>query len=208
MKKYWVKERNQIIGLLVLIGLGSFLTYQWAQLKYSTFMLKTILLNALALVGIGFWIWSTIKGLSNYKRTRLKSHLIAPFIGLFFILLIVGINESIEAEFDKPTLIRAYYDGDYNGVHIDFKTDGTYIVDAHAIGLSEFKYGEYKQDGNRMILNGEEKDRSLESDLLEIRDIAEGEGDQLEGAYIFQIDSKGEELDQAIRFRIVEDNRK
>lgn len=96
-------------------------------------MFDGIIFGGIALIGIAYWIWSTTKDIKQYKQTKSNRFLIGAILGILFIGLIIGLNWKNNSEFNKPTLVRAYYDGDFNGTSIDFKTDGTYIFDNHAI---------------------------------------------------------------------------
>ncbi len=140
--------------------------------------------------------------------TKNNRFLIGLILGVLFIGLITGLNWKNKSEFNKPTLIRAYYDGDFNGTSIDFKTDGTYIFDNHSIGLSEYVYGKYKINGQSISLDRNEIDNVIKTDILEIKDITENGIDYLAGTYILQIKSNGNEIEQATKFRVVKDNRK
>ncbi|WP_205318036.1 hypothetical protein [Kordia sp. SMS9] len=131
-----------------------------------------------------------------------------PSIGIAFIAVIAGLNWKNNAEFNKQTLVRAYYDGDFNGTSIDFKEDGTYIFDNQAIGFSTYVYGNYKINGQSIRLERSEIDNVIKTDLLEIKNIVENGIDHLAGTYIFQIEPNGNELKLATKFRVVEDNRK
>ncbi len=122
-------------------------------------------------------------------------------------ITIFGINWRNESDLNKPTLVRVFYDGDFNGTGIDFKTDVTYIFDNFAIGLSDFTYGTYKIEGQKITLDKNEIENVIKTNLLEIKDIKENGVDYLAGEYLFQIDQNGSEMKTAIKFRVVEDNR-
>lgn len=99
-----------------------------------------------------------------------------------------------------------FYDGDFNGVGLDFKTDGTYIYDDWAIGISEFQYGTYTINGDKISIN--DTNRCVTSRLLEIRNMeyTTYQDSVKKEKYLFQVDDKGEVIDD-LSFRVVEDNR-
>lgn len=203
-----VKNKKQVIRLIVILGIGLFLTYRIYQFRFSSFMFDGIIFGGIALFGIAYWIWSTKKDIKQYKLTKNNRFLIGPIIGILFIGLIIGLNWKNNSEFNKPTLLRAYYDGDFNGTSIDFKTDGTYIFDNHAIGFSEYVYGKYKINGQSISLDRNEIDNVIKTDFLEIKDITKNGVDYLAGTYLLQIKPNGNEIERATKFRVVEDNRK
>jgi Leucine-rich repeat (LRR) protein len=112
----------------------------------------------------------------------------------------------INNNFNKPTLLRVYYDGDYNGTSIDFKTDETYIFDNSAIGLSSYFYGTYKINGNKITMDKDTIDNLTNLKYLEIRDkqIEEMES----GMYLYQVDSSGNLIKHSDKYRVIIDNRK
>ena len=130
-------------------------------------------------------------------------------ISLILILIISGLLISILAifdirrqiNFDKPSLLKVFYDGDFNGTSIDFKTDGTYIFDNAAIGLSNYFYGTYKITDNSIIMDKDLLDNLDHFKYLEIR---EKENEDL---YLYQIDSLGNLIETSTQFRVVMDNR-
>lgn len=203
-----MKTRNHLIRIITLIIIGAYLIYQFYQLKFSSFLWREFLLGIVIFIGLSFWIWLSFKDFKLYKSTRKRRFLIGPILGAIFSGLIIGISLKNKSEFNKPTLVRAYYDGDFNGTSIDFKTDGTYIFDNHAIGFSEYVYGKYKINGQSIKLDRNEIENVIKTDQLEIKEIAKDGIDYLAGAYIFQIETNGNEIERATKFRVVEDNRK
>jgi len=161
----------------------------------------------IALIGFIYWLWSVYKDYNSYKITRTSKYLIGPVLGLIFLITIIGINWKNESDLNKPTLVRVFYDGDFNGTGIDFKTDGTYILDNSAIGLSDYTYGNYKISGQKITLDKNEIDNVIKTDLLEIKDIKEDGIDYIAGKYLLQIDPNGNEIKKATKFRVVVDNR-
>jgi hypothetical protein len=129
-------------------------------------------------------------------------------LGIVFTIIIWKWNSQINEKFDKPTLVRIFYDGDFNGTGIDFKTDGTYIFDNSAIGLSNYLYGEYEISGNKIILDKSNLDNVVKTNRLEIRPKSIEYFDRTESEqYVFQINEIGNILENVTEFRVVVDNR-
>ena len=178
------------------------------QSKYSTFLFDSIIFGIPAIVGIAFWTWSIFTDFKNsrYKKNLVK--LITPIAGLIFASIIFIMSLTINSTFNKPTLLRIYYDGDFNGVGIDFKTDGTYIFDNSAIGLSDYQYGNYEINVNKIILDKNEMDNTIKTNRLEIYAKTIEYPDRTETEdYVCQVNEKGARLKNMIEFRVVIDNR-
>ncbi|RZK56817.1 MAG: hypothetical protein EOO87_04490 [Pedobacter sp.] len=116
---------------------------------------------------------------------------------------------KIQRKFNQPTLIKVFYDGDYNGTAIDFKKDGTYIFDNSAIGLSDYTYGTYKINGNNIILDTDQIDNLTDLKQLKIheKEINYQDGIKKE-LYLFQVDTNGKIIDRTTEYRVTIDNRK
>ena len=172
-------------------------------------MFDSIIFGGIALIGIVYWLWSINKDLKQYKSTKNSRLLIGTILGIVFIGLILVMNWKNNSDLNKPTLVRVYYDGDFNGTSIDFKTDGTYIFDNSAIGLSDYVYGKYEINGNRIILDKNNLDNVVMTNQLEIRPKTIEYSDRKEVEnYVYQIDKKGNVLKNETEFRIVVDNHK
>jgi hypothetical protein len=177
-----MKDKNHLIRLIIILGIGIFLSYRIYQFRFSSFLFDTFIIGGIAVVGILFWLWSINKDFKKYKSTKNKRFWIGGIIGIVFIGLIFGLYLKNNAEFNKPTLVRVYYDGDFNG--------------------------NYKIDGQKIILDKKEIDNVIKTDLLELKDIKENGIDYLAGKYLFQVKPSGKEIERATKFRVVIDNRK
>ncbi|MBU2994810.1 hypothetical protein KO500_00075 [Cellulophaga baltica] len=208
LRKNRMKDKNHLIRLIIILGIGTFLSYRIYQFRFSSFLFDVFIVGGISIIGFLFWIWSIRKDYKKYKATKNKRFWIGGIIGIVFIGLIFGIYLKNNAEFNKPTLVRVYYDGDFNGTSIDFKTDGTYIFDNFAIGFSDYVHGNYKINGQLITLDKKEIDNVIKTDLLEIKDLKENGIDHLAGKYLFQIESNGKEIERSTKFRVVIDNRK
>lgn len=109
---------------------------------------------------------------------------------------------KINREFEKPSLLNVFYDGDYNGRGIDFKTDGSYIMDEMAIGFIDYSYGTYSIRNNKTTLNPPTKGGHHDIRYMLILDSKDGSD-----LFAMQTDSLGNILDEYIKYRIVVDNR-
>ncbi|WKW45474.1 hypothetical protein P3875_06695 [Myroides sp. JBRI-B21084] len=102
--------------------------------------------------------------------------------------------------------MKVFYDGDFNGTGIDFKTDGTYIFDNSAIGISDYFYGTYRIDENKITMDKDTIDNLTNFKFLEIKDkeLEQGKTD----LFLYQVDSLGNAIERSDEFRVTIDNRK
>lgn len=202
-----MKYKNQIIRLIIIVIIGVFLTYRIYQFRFSSFVFDLILVGGIAIIGFLYWLWTVYKDVKLYKIKKTKRFLIGPILGLFFIGVITGIIWKNESDLNKPTLIRVYYDGDFNGTGSDFKTDGTYIFNNSAIGLSDYTYGSYKIKGQKIKLDKKEIDNVIKSNILEFK-VQKTNKTTESVNYLVQIRDDGNKLENASEFRVIVDNRK
>jgi hypothetical protein len=201
-----VADKKHIFRLIIILGIGIFLTYKIYQFRFSNFVFDYLIFLGIAIIGFVFWLWTVYKDYKKYTTKRVSKYLIGPILGLIFLITIFGINWKNESDLNKPTLVRVFYDGDFNGTGIDFKTDGTYIFDNSAIGLSDYTYGSYKINGQNITLDKNEIDNVIKSNILEFR-VKEINGTDKTENYLFQIESNGNVLKNETEFRVVVDNR-
>ena len=204
-----MKNLKYIIRVIGILTVGLLLVKMTYQFKYSTFMFDLIFFGGLTIIGLVFLIWSLFTDLKDFRTEKKIISLIPIGLAIVFTTTIWIWNFRINSNFDKPTLVRIFYDGDFNGTGIDFKTDGTYIFDNSAIGLSDFIYGTYQINGNRIILDKKTLDNVIVTNQLEIRPKLIEYSDRTETEkYVFQIDENGNLIENSTEFRLVVDNRK
>ena len=206
LKKNRLTDKKHIFRLIIILGIGIFLTYKIYQFRFSSFVFDYLIFLGIAIIGFVYWLWTVFRDFKKYKTKRQSKYLIGPFIGFILIIIIFGINWKNESNLNKPTLVRVFYDGDFNGTSIDFKTDGTYIFDNSAIGLSDYTYGTYKISGQKITLDKIEIDNVIKTNTLEFRN-KEMNGTDKQENYLFQIEQNGKILKNETEFRVVIDNR-
>src|SRR5690554_2970376 len=120
-----MKNWKYIVRLIGISVVGILLLKMTYQFKFSAFMFDFFVFGLLALIGLIFLIWSIFADLKQFRIHKKLFSLIPIGLGIIFTAVICVWNWKINSNFDKPTLVRIYYDGDFNGTSIDFKTDGT-----------------------------------------------------------------------------------
>jgi hypothetical protein len=194
------------IRLILILIIGGLLTYFAYQSQFKTFFFESIIELGLILLGIAIFIGTLFSEIKNYKKNRQLKTLALTILCIIFTFIIAIFHIRTQINFNKPTLLKVFYDGDFNGTGIDFKTDGTYIFDNSAIGISDYFYGTYKITNDRITMDKDQFDNLTNLKYLEIR---EGKTENnATDLYLYQIDSLGNLIDNLQEFRVTIDNRK
>ena len=192
--------------MTILIGL--LIMYKTYQFKYSDFIFDGIIYSVIGLIGFIVWGIFLSKDLKLYKEQKRVKYLTTSIIGGISLITILGISWSINKNFNKPTLVKVFYDGDFNGTGIDFKKDGTYIFDNFCLG-SNYEYGTYQINGDEIELDRNEIDNVIKSNRLKIAlKTINYQEEVKEENYVFQVDEYGDKMKNEIEFRVTIDNRK
>lgn len=193
------------IRLVLILLIGGLLTYYAFQSQFKTFFFDGIIELGLAIIGIIIFIWTITTDFKIYKVEKKIRNFALTILCLMISFIYMTFHILTINKFNKQTLLKVYYDGDYNGTGIDFKTDGTYIFDNSAIGLSDFFYGKYKIIGNKITMDKDKFDNLTNLKYLEIRE-RKNENNMNE-LYLYQIDSLGNLIENSDEFRVTIDNR-
>lgn len=208
-------NKNKILRIVLLTFFGSLYIYKLYKISEDDFFLDGIILLFIKVVGLLFLTWTIFKDFIEYKQTKKLTAYIPTFIGSFFILTISSLYFYQDIRSNSPTLIRAYYDGDYNGFSVDLKVNGNYIM-ANGSGLGQsYFYGTYLINDSIITLDKSNIDKVITTDKLVIRtitnifqqDTIDGD-DTTQKDYIIQVDKNWKELNTNFRFRVTVDNRK
>jgi len=194
------------IRLLLILLIGGLLTYFAFQSQFKTFFFDSIIELGLLLLGLSISIWTLVTDIKNYRTNRQLKTFALTILCLAFAFFIATFHIRTQINFNKPTLLKVFYDGDFNGTGIDFKTDGTYIFDNSAIGLSDYFYGTYKIANNRITMDKDQFDNLTNLKYLEIRE--KKTENNTTDLYLYQIDSVGNLIGNSDEFRVTIDNRK
>jgi|SRR5690554_198911 len=199
----------KIFRLILILFVGGYLTYLTYSFQFQSFFGDAIIWFLLIVVGFLIFIWTILKDFKVYKVDKRIQNFALTFLCLTFISTILILEFKIQRTFNKPTLIKVFYDGDYNGTAIDFKKDGTFIFDNSAIGLNDYTYGTYEINGNKITLDRDQIDNitNLKHLKIEEKQINYQDGTKKE-LYLFQVDTDGKLIDRGFEYRVTIDNRK
>ncbi len=192
--------------LIVLIG--CFLIYYTYNSKYQVSIFDSLFWVILIAAGIPLLFWTLYKDFISFKINKEFPILLPSIISLIIISIISILEFKNYRDFNKPTLLRAYYDGDINGTGIDFKLDGTYIFNSSAIGFTDYNYGTYKIEGQKFIIDQNKIDEIIESSILEVQKQNAEDSESLNAEnYLIQITKQGNKIPNSTEFKVVIDNR-
>jgi hypothetical protein len=206
--------KNKIWRILPLTVFGTWFTYKLYKSAFIDFFFDGIIFLFIGVIGLSIFIWTIRKDLQEYKLSKTLTSYLPTMTGLTFILTILALHLYQDNKINSPTLIRAFYDGGYNGFSIDLKENGDYIM-ANGSGLGQsYFYGTYTIQDSIVTLDKSNIDNVITTNKLVIRpitnifqqDTIEGE-DTIYTDWIFQIDKNGKELNNDLHLRVTDDNR-
>jgi hypothetical protein len=195
--------KPRLILVLLLGGVMAFLAY---RSKYQTFFFADEIWRFLIFCGVILFVYAVIKDVKNYRLNKQLRHLSTTITAVIFIIVIQLMKYNTSKNFNKPSLLKVFYSGDFNGTAIDFKRDGTYIFDNSSIGQSDYLYGTYQITGNKIIIDKNDLDNVVTTSILEIRDKQVEHSGSYE-KYLYQLSKDGQVINNATEFRVVVDNR-
>lgn len=196
-----------LIKIALTLALGFKLLGKTYQFKYHNVFFEFEMYLLMILIALAIWAYFVYKDLEIFKKSRQKKYLLNLAIGSSFIIAIINANWVVSANFNKPTLMYVYYDGDYNGIAMDFKKEGTYIFNNYCLG-SVYQYGTYEIQGNDITLDKAQLSTVFYSKFLKIMPSQIPDEDTTyRDYYAYQMKANGDTLISDIRFRVVVDNR-
>ncbi len=199
-----MSANNHRLRIVLTAILGAILMNSVFQFKYSDFIFDILTFGVLGTLGITLGILIIRIDWVIYKKTSHKKYLVSSILWAVILFSMVLINWKIESDFNKPTLLKIFYDGDFNGTGIDFKLDGTYIFNSFCLG-SSYQYGKYQIEGDKIILDKSEIENIIKTSFLRV--LPPSLEARNEDHYVYQINENGAILENVTKFRVVEDNR-
>ncbi len=199
-------QRNKhLIRIISLIIVGLYISIRLISTADESFIFDFFPYLIAGFIFLVIFIYNLYKDLCEFfDSNRIKSFL-STFIGLFFIVLIFGINYKLDLRDSSPIIIKAFYDGGYNGVGLELREDNTYkITNGSGLGGEDFR-GTFKINDSLVILDKSSIDNVIKSEYLIIPNPTKDSSD----SYIYQYDTNTKSIiTEELSFRITEDNRK
>ncbi|WP_027002324.1 hypothetical protein [Hugenholtzia roseola] len=205
-------QDNKILRTILVTVFGAWFAYKLYQTYQDDFFLDGIILLIIALIGLLVLIWTIRKDLKAFQTSQKLTSYLPTFIGLLFILANIGLFYYQNNKINTPTLIRAFYDGDFNGFSVDFKKNGNYVI-ANGSGLGQrYFYGTYTLKDSLITIDKSSISTCIKTNKFVIRTENYYPKDNIhliksKANYITQIDEKGNEIDREFRLRVIEDSR-
>ncbi len=196
----------KLVRAILLIIVSLVLIYLTFNFKNQTFFFDSIIWCFFLVLGIILFLWNFFLEMNSFFANKKIKNLALTISAIIVAILIVVLDNKIQSNFEKPSLLKVFYDGDFNGVGIDFKKDGTYIFDNSTIGLSDYSYVKYKINGNLITLDKSHFENIIHSKNLKIVEQINFSDSSKEN-YLYKIDKNGEILKNEFSFRIVHDFR-
>ncbi len=198
-----MKEKSKIFVLLLS---GILFAYVLFQSYHYDNILKIFILIIFGGIGLYIFYNGIFDDIKNHKITKdLKSYKLT-FIGIFFVILNLGIFSYYEIKINTKSLLKT----EYGNIIADFKTDKNYIIKIGSWASKKHFYGTYTLNDSLIILDRKCKNREEISDKLVIRqnknEIENTETLKIKN-YLIGIDKNGNEISNS-ELIIIEDNRK
>jgi len=197
-----MKKSSSILIFSLLIIIGVYYLYFSVRNIDNTFIFDGVIYFLLILLFIVFYIitfrndFKTFKVLKNYKSFLFTA------IGSLIIILNIGCHLYLSSRDNSEVVLKAFYDGDYNGSSLEFRKDGTYkFGNGSGLGVS-IQRGYYSMNDSIITLDKDDIDKVIESKTLVIRSKLSGTD-----VKILQIDKNFNLIAKATEFRVVQDKR-
>src|SRR5690554_5423862 len=104
----------KIIRLILILIIGGLLTHLTYKFQFQVFFGEAIIWFLLIIIGILILIWTIIKDIKLYNSEKKIQNFGMTFLCIAFVGIILTLEIKIQKNFNKPTLLKVYYDGDFN----------------------------------------------------------------------------------------------
>lgn len=193
-------KKNWLIIPLVITGFYyNFWTIQNAdyEMVFQEFLYGGLLLIFLVFLGMSF-----NKDLKKNKNIRSWKNFIPTIFGILVLFSFVITNVSLRLRDHSPVIIKAGYDGDFNGAWFDFRKDGTYKFVNHGGVGADISRGNYRINDSIITLDKDHIGGVLKTRKLAIRAIKDFDSEKTKVMY--QIDEQHKVIDKNFIFTVNE----
>jgi hypothetical protein len=112
---------NKYLRAIIMAFLGTWFAYKLYKSADGDFVFDFIVFFFIGGLGVGFYIWTTLKDNKECILIRNLTSYLPTFTGVDFLGIIFSTNYYQDKRRNSPTLLKAFYDGGYNGILIDLK---------------------------------------------------------------------------------------
>ena len=197
-----MKKSSSILILSLLVISGIYYLYFSIKTVDNTFIFDGIIYFLLILLFIVFFTTTFRNDFKTFRVSKNYKSFLFTVIGTLIIILNIGCQLYLSSRDNSEILLKAFYDGDYNGSSLEFRKDGTYKF-GNGSGLGEsIQRGSYYIIDTVITLDKNNIDNVIESKTLVLRSELNGTD-----AKILQIDKNFNLIERATEFRVVYDKR-
>lgn len=197
-----MKKSSSILVLSLLVITGIYYLYFSIKTADNTFIFDGVIYFLLILLFTVFFAITIKNDFKSFKVSKNYKSFLFTIIGFLIIIINIGCQLCLSSRDNSEILLKAFYDGDYNGSSLELRKDGTYKF-GNGSGLGEsVQRGKYSINDAIITLDKDNIDNVIESKTLVLRSELNGTD-----AKIFQIDKNFNLIDRATQFRVVYDKR-
>lgn len=194
---------KKTVRIILITLLGISILYREVKQIDNTFFLDDFINLGLEITALLFLVWTIYKDRKQYLLDKNWTAFLPTTIGILFILGLFITLYTFSLRDKSPVkfscVSKIVY---FNGVHIDFREDGTYKLDNFCMGSNFFR-GKYTFKDSIITLDKNNIDKVIETSRLFIR--ADGDTDSLGNIEksIYQIDANGKIILNVTDFRLL-----
>jgi len=211
-------DKNKIFTLIIS---GILFAYILFQSYHQDNIFQIFIYPIIGGIGLYTFYKGYFDDIKRYEKTKkLKSYSIT-IIGLFLVILNLGIVSYYEIKLNSKTLFKVVN----HGVYGDFKKNGEYIIKSGSWASRKHFYGKYSIIDSLITIDRKKFDDVLITDKFVIRNISNVFGENDNGKtkkYLIQLNDNNKEIKNRLSgydkskneiydsyfFEVIEDNRK
>lgn len=147
-----------------------------------------------------FTIWPIVIPLINTRAFNPLTQTSKIALGISVATFVIVLSMSITRQqyFNQKSTLKVATAADFNGVTMDFKADGTYVLNSYCIGAN-YHYGSYTIRENHIHLQPDKANEDPISERLLIMTTETGE------KVVVEVDEMGVALERGTRFQVMEE---
>jgi len=197
-----MKKSSSILIFSLLIITGIYYICFSLKTADNTFIFDGVIYFILILLFIVFFTITFKHDFKTFKVSKSYKSFFFTAIGTLIIILNIGCQLYLASRDSSEIILKAFYNGDFNGSSLEFRKDGTYKF-GNGSGLGEStQRGNFSVNDSIITLDRNNIDNVIESKTLVIRNELNGTD-----AKILQLDKNFNVIAKATEFRVVQDKK-
>lgn len=197
-EKYW--------RLIPIVLIGTVLIYRLYNSIFEVLLYDNLINFSTALVGVIITLWTITKDFKEFKKLRAITCFMPSMTGVFIIITLASINHYKSIKQNSSTFLIAEHEGPYNGITIDLKRNGNYMISYGSFGGQSNYYGTYAIEDSIITLDKFISEEAIKIKYFRIKKLkSELDMDTTYQYYLFQTDKNGNQLNKETIFKIMAD---